>query len=244
MTLTFEELDYQKTPLGDISLRRRVDPRLGGEIIYEVKLNDEFLMSSLFALAEVQLAKLALATQDGTALDVVVGGLGLGYTAVAALAEPVVRSLMVVEVLAAVIDWHQMGLVPCATELIADPRCSLVQEDFFKLASSDHSGFDRRDPKGLVHAILLDIDHSPSHWLNPTNGLFYTQRGLSNLADKLHPGGVFAMWSNEPPNEKFTSLLGSVLNSCQPHTVRFSNPYSDGVSTNTVYVACKEIGSV
>ena len=47
MTFEFEELDYQITPLGEISLRRRAEPRLGGEILYEVKLGDEFLMSSL-----------------------------------------------------------------------------------------------------------------------------------------------------------------------------------------------------
>jgi hypothetical protein len=54
MTIQFEELDYQKTSLGAISLRRRADPRLDGKILYEVKLDDEFLMSSLFTSAEIQ----------------------------------------------------------------------------------------------------------------------------------------------------------------------------------------------
>ena len=88
MTLEFEELDYQKTPLGEISLRRRVEPRLEGEILYEVKLGDEFLMSSLFTHAEIQLARLGLAALEDAGLDIVVGGLGLGYTAVAALEDP------------------------------------------------------------------------------------------------------------------------------------------------------------
>jgi hypothetical protein len=61
MTFEFEELDYQKTPLGEISLRRRAEPRLEGKILYEVKLGDEFLMSSLFTSAEIQLARLGLA---------------------------------------------------------------------------------------------------------------------------------------------------------------------------------------
>ena len=60
MTLDFEELDYQETPLGAISLRRRADPRLGGELIYEMKLGDEHLMSSLFTAAEMQLARLRI----------------------------------------------------------------------------------------------------------------------------------------------------------------------------------------
>ncbi len=85
MALIFEELDFQKTPLGEISLRRRSEPRLDGKILYEVKLGDDFLMSSLFTDAEIQLSRLGLAALDGSELDIVVGGLGLGYTAVASL---------------------------------------------------------------------------------------------------------------------------------------------------------------
>ena len=110
MTVEFEELDFQETPLGDISLRRRSELRLAGKIVYEVKLGDEFLMSSLFTDAEIQLARLGLAALEGTGLDVVVGGLGLGYTAAAVLEDPSVASLMVVEVMEPVIDWHRRGL--------------------------------------------------------------------------------------------------------------------------------------
>ena len=88
MALVFEELDFQKTPLGEISLRRRSEPRLDGKILYEVKLGDDFLMSSLFTDAEIQLSRLGLAALDGSELDIVVGGLGLGYTAVAVLEDP------------------------------------------------------------------------------------------------------------------------------------------------------------
>ena len=149
MTFEFEELDYQKTPLGEISLRRRVEPRLEGKILYEVKLGDEFLMSSLFTNAEIQLAKLALAALEGTGLDIVVGGLGLGYTAVAALAAPSVRSVMVVEVMEPVIDWHRRGLVPFGKELVSDPRCTLVHANFFEVASSNRGGIDCASTVGM-----------------------------------------------------------------------------------------------
>ena len=237
MTFEFEELDYQKTPLGEISLRRRAEPRLEGKILYEVKLGDEFLMSSLFTNAEIQLAKLALAALEGTGLDIVVGGLGLGYTAVAALADPSVRSVMVVEVMEPVIDWHRRGLVPLGKELVSDPRCTLVHANFFEIASSNRGGIDRADPTRLVHAVLLDIDHSPSHWLNPENSTFYTAPGLRNLADKLHPGGIFGLWSNDPPDTEFTGLLDTVFQSSESHIVTFPNPYTDGESSNTVYLA-------
>ena len=72
--------------------------------IFEVKLGDAFLMSSLFHEVEVALAKLGLAALSGAQWDVVVGGLGLGYTAVAALEDDRVGTLTVVEALGPVID--------------------------------------------------------------------------------------------------------------------------------------------
>ncbi|GMR20936.1 MAG: spermidine synthase [Gammaproteobacteria bacterium] len=244
MTFEFEELDYQGTPLGEISLRRRSEPKLEGAIVYEVKLGDEFLMSSLFTEAEIQLARLGLAALEGHGtnheLDIVVGGLGLGYTAAAVLEAPSVRSLMVIEVMEPVIDWHRRGLVPLGKALASDPRCTLVHADFFDMAASNHGGFDRADPSRLVHAVLLDIDHSPSHWLNPGNSAFYTAPGLRNLADKLHPGGLFGLWSNDPPDDEFTRLLNTVFQSSESHIVSFPNPYTGAESSNTVYLAYKE----
>jgi spermidine synthase len=239
MTFEFEELDYQETPLGDISLRRRSEPRLDGEILYEVKLGDEFLMSSLFTEAEIQLARLGLAELEGADLDIVVGGLGLGYTAVAVLENPSVRSLIVVEVMGPVIDWHRQGLVPLGKELASDPRCTLVHADFFDVVSSSGIGFASSDANPLVHAVLLDIDHSPSHWLKPGNSAFYTLQGLRNLAGKLHPGGVFGLWSNDPPDARFTRLLDTVFQSSESRIVTFPNPYMGGESSNTVYLAHK-----
>src|SRR3954470_324962 len=99
MSRAFEELDFRTTPLGDLSLRRRRVRSLDDLEVFEVKLGDAFLMSSLFHEVEVALADLglgALETGSGkdTACDVVVGGLGLGYTAVAALKHAAVRELI------------------------------------------------------------------------------------------------------------------------------------------------------
>jgi hypothetical protein len=248
MTFLFEELDYQKTPLGEISLRRRSDARLEGEIIYEVKLGDEFLMSSLFTESEIQLARLGLAAlrsdrgqtfSTDIGFDIVVGGLGLGYTAVTVLEDPTVRSLKVIEVMEPVIDWHRQGLAPLGKELTSDSRCTLVHADFFEVATSNNGSFDHADSDKLVHAVLLDIDHSPRDWLNPGNGTFYTESGLKNLANKLHPGGIFGLWSNDLPDAEFTSLLDTVFQSSESHVVTFPNPYSGDHSANTVYLAYK-----
>ena len=171
--------------MGEISLRRRAEPRLGGEILYEVKLNEDFVTSSLFTEAESQLSRLGLAAMQGSDWDIVVGGLGLGYTAVAALENPSVRTLTVIDVMEPVIDWHRRGLVPLGKELTSDPRCSLVLADFFAVAASASGGFTSAVPTPLVHAILLDIDHSPSNWLNPGNGPVNTKQGLGNVGEQI-----------------------------------------------------------
>lgn len=87
MSARFEEIDWRPTAMGDISLRRRRDPASDTDV-YEVKLGDEFLMSSLFTTGEIALAELGLAKLPCTELDIAVGGLGLGYTAEAVLDDP------------------------------------------------------------------------------------------------------------------------------------------------------------
>ena len=85
MSAAFEELDYCPTPIGALTLRRRRDLKLNVDV-FEIKLGDESLMSSLFTASEIALARLGLAELgDGGPFDVVVGGLGLGYTANAVL---------------------------------------------------------------------------------------------------------------------------------------------------------------
>jgi spermidine synthase len=229
----FEEIDWQQTPMGEISLRRRVEPSLLVDV-YEVKLDEEFLMSSLFTVAEIELARLGLAAVAGDDLDVVVGGLGLGYTAVAALEDARVRTVTVVEALGPVISWHERQLLPDTAALTDDPRTALVEGDFFALA---------REGKGfgvapeLVHAVLLDVDHTPHHVLHPSHADLYTREGLARLAAGLHPGGVFALWSDDPPEDAFTELLAEVFADVTAHEVTFANPLTGGTSSNTVYVA-------
>ena len=236
----FEELDYQETRLGAISLRRRSEPKLDGKIIYEIKLGEEFLMSSLFVQGEKKLAALALQSLDAEAVDVVVGGLGLGYTAAEALKGETVRSLLVIEALAPVISWHRLGLVPLGDKLALDSRCSLVHADFFQLAAST-GGFDIDNPGRLFHAVLLDIDHSPSHWLTEGNRAFYTDASLTALAASLHPGGVFGLWSNDQPDKGFSSLLSEVFASAKTHQVTFLNPYTGDESSSTIYLAYRAV---
>ena len=237
MSLNYEELDFRQTPLGDLMLRRRRMHLLGDLDIYEMKLGEYFLMTSLFHEVEWQLSKLALDVLEEDELDVVVGGLGLGYTAVSALVDERVKSLVVVEYLEGVIEWHQNALVPLGKTLTGDSRCRLVHADFFALSRDVAKSFDPEYPAKKHDAVLLDIDHTPTHVLHPTNTRFYTEEGLRELAQHLNPGGVFALWTNDTPEAVFTERLGKVFANAEAHTIEFDNPITGGVSAGTVYVA-------
>lgn len=234
MSARFQELDYRETPMGVISLRRRLDPRTGVDV-FEVKLDDDFLMSSLYTVAEIEVARLALARLPGDELDVLVGGLGLGFTALAVLDDPRVRSLVVIEALGEVIEWHERGLIPAGERLAADPRCTLVKGDFFALAAGP--GLDPRDPTRRFDAVIVDIDHSPVHHLHLSHAPFYTQAGLRGLAAHLRPGGCFSLWSNDPPVDEFTALLAEVFGAAEGVLISFPNPLQDRDATNSVYLA-------
>lgn len=237
MSLLFEELDYRDTPIGGLSLRRRRELKLGVDV-FEIKLGDEFLMSSLFTASEIALADLGLAGLTSDELNVVVGGLGLGYTAKAVLAHGNVGSLVVVDFLEAVIDWHRQGLVPLGHELSSDPRCRFVHGDFFKLAASA-TGFDPDAPGRQFDAVLVDIDHSPEALLDAGNAAFYGEAGLKRLTAHLKPGGVFGLWSNDLPDPGFTARLAAVFANARAEPVTFHNPLQDRPFTQTVYLATK-----
>lgn len=246
MSARFAELAWQQTPMGEISLRRRREPTLDIDV-FEVKLGEEFLMSSLFTVAEIALATLGLAAVDGENLRVMVGGLGLGYTAQAALEDPRVASVVVVEALDAVIDWHQRRLLPVV--LMSDARTTFVHDDFFGLMRRDAasgassgaaSGVSSGAASGVSErfdAILVDIDHSPRHLLNSSHSDFYTVAGLRRVGGHLAPGGVFALWSDDPPDAEFEAVLAEVFENTASHVVAFDNALTGGQSSNSVYVA-------
>ena len=233
------ELGWQQTPMGVISLRRRFDLSLQADV-FEVKLDDEHVMSSLFTVAEKELARLGLARTPGAALDVIIGGLGLGYTAQEALHCNRIRGLTVLEYSDAVIDWHNRDLLPDTAGLTADSRVAIVCGDFFAAAMSE-VGFDPQSPGRTYDAILLDIDHSPRHLLHDPHAPFYTCDGLRAAATKLVPGGAFAMWSDDPPDDEFISVLEAVFTDVEATTVWFDNPITRGRSAATIYLATRPV---
>jgi spermidine synthase len=169
---------------------------------------------------------------------VIIGGLGLGYTAQEALGCNRIRTLTVIENCDAVIDWHQRDLLPDTAGLSADERVTLVCADFFG-AATDAVGFDPRRPGRTYDAILLDIDHSPRHVLHHSHADFYTRDGLRSASLRLVPGGVFAMWSDDPPDDDVMMMLESVFIDVEAQSVWFDNPLTRGRSAATIYLAAR-----
>ena len=232
MSRAFEELDHQTTRMGEISLRRRLEPVLQIDI-WEVKLDEEFLMSSMFTATEEAVGRLGMAATPGDDLRVVVGGLGLGYTAWAALEDERIASLYVIDALDEVIGWHRDGLVPLGETLTADPRCHFVHGDFFAMA---RDGIAVGDEEAPFDAILVDIDHTPSHHLDDSHAGFYSEAGLSSIRDQLVEGGTFALWSDDPPDDGFMDQLSDVFGDVEAEIVSFPNHYTGGESACTVYL--------
>ena len=207
-----------------------------GVDVFEIKLGDEFLMSSLFTVSEIALAQMALGELSGSNLEILVGGLGLGFTANKVLANEKVASLLVIELLDAVIDWHRTGLVPLGEKLTTDVRCHIRQGDFFELAKQ-RTGFDMLAPSRRFDAILLDIDHSPEALLDDRSLAFYRPAGLRQLAINIKAGGMFGLWSNDKPDPIFVDVLKQAFGNARAEPIVFFNPIQERDFTQTVYLA-------
>lgn len=229
MGARFEELDWHNTSMGELILRRRFDPVLDTDVC-EAILNDEHLMSTHFTVAELALGRLGIELASGDALDVLVGGLGLGYTAQAVLESTRVRTLTVIEAIGRVAHWHAQHLLPVSAEIMGDPRMSIVVDDFFALTRRD-------DVNQMYDAILVDIDHTPQHHLHPDHAPFYSESGIQLMSRHLNPHGVFALWSDDPPDEDFVAVLATTFNLVTHEVVSFDNALTGGTSSNTVYLA-------
>ena len=175
-------LDREPTSIGRLCLQRREIPSDPENPVLEVTLNGEFLMSSLNTLSERELATRALAMHGGTHLRVLVGGLGLGYTASEALASERTSEVEVVEFLPTVIGWLKRGLLPLSRVLNEAPGFKVVEGDVYALLEGP--------PERSFDLILIDVDHSPEEALVQERRAFYTPKGLERARSHLRPGGV------------------------------------------------------
>jgi len=223
-----EILAYEDSPLGILCLRRREPLSMPGTVVTEVTVNHEFLMSSLYTASETALSTLALEMHQGEALRVLVGGLGLGYTAQAVLESPRVVEVVAVELLPQVVGWLEDDLIPLSAELKGDPRFRTEIGDFFaRLAGSPVERFD---------LILADIDHAPDQNLSGANLPFYTLEGLERARTHLAPGGLLAVWSSAD-SAAFRKALEGVFNEVRVEPITFLNELVDEETTDWIFLA-------
>jgi len=195
-----------------------------------VTVNHEFLMSSHYTQSERALATLSLDWHGGTGLDVLVGGLGLGYTANAALECRGVERVEVLELLPEVISWLDRDLFPLASKLRADSRLRVTRADVFDLLASA--------PVRRHDAILLDVDHSPDELLDPTNESFYRPEGLSRAREHLSEHGVLGVWSSGE-SAPLVAALGAVFSEVRVETIRWRNELIDQDQEDPIFLARK-----
>jgi len=221
-----EILAYEPSPIGMICLRQRELLSQPGTVVTEVTLDHQFLMSSHNTDSERALSSSALDLHQGNGLNVLVGGLGLGYTAREVLASDRVARVEVVEFLPPVIGWLDAGLLPLAKELNADTRLNVSEGDFYgRLAGPPEQHFD---------LILVDIDHSPDEHLGDASDGFYAEAGLASAQQHLAPGGVLGVWSYaESP--RFEAALRNVFSEVRVETVTFENRVVGGEETNWLF---------
>ncbi len=205
------------TDMGTLMLRRRWSPALKRDV-FEMTLDGKLMMSSAVNVSEQALAERALALLAQKPLRVMIGGLGFGFTAMAALADSQVQDLTVMERLAPVIDWHRSGLFPWSDALTSDPRLQIVEGDFFAAMAPDANRDARYD------AILVDIDDSPDLLWHNRHAVFYEARGLEALHRNLRPAGVLALWCATHPGETFMRAVHAVFATASLLEVPFENP--------------------
>jgi len=226
-----EILAYESTPLGDLCLRRRALLSKPGTVVTEITLDHELLMSSYNTASECALADEALARHPGSDLSVLVGGLGLGYTANQALRSPRVRRLDAVEFLPEVVGFLKQGLVPLSSSLLAEERFRVREGDVYALLAAPAAE--------TWDLILIDVDHSPDDKLAAASDSFYSEPGLARAKRHLAGGGVLAVWSYAE-SSPFVAALRRTFDVVESVPVTFWNDLVDEELTDWLFLARDE----
>lgn len=186
-------VDRVNTERGEIVLRRRGDD-------YEIISNGVFLMDTRNGESERLLVRLALEAAE-TPSEVLIGGLGVGFSLAEAVLNASAKKILVIEIESAVISWHRDHLGASGLD---DPRVRVVRADLLAHLAEQTDEYD---------VICLDIDNGPEWTVTDDNRALYGDRGLARLRSRLRPGGVLAVWSAaEAPDfaARLTSVFGRV----------------------------------
>lgn len=140
-------------------------------------------------------------------LQVLIGGLGMGFTVAAVLqtldelgSGAAEATVQVAELVPGVIDWNRRLIGDCASQPLNDQRVTVIQADVYREIEKAERSFD---------AIMLDVDNGPEALTHDHNNRLYNTDGLSRSMEALRPGGVLAVWS-AGPERSFTARLQKV----------------------------------
>jgi spermidine synthase len=169
---------------GELRLMRR-----GTE--FSIILGHNELMNSRRSRSEEALATVACERLQGrNRPQILIGGLGMGFTLRAALASLGTEArIIVAELVPAVLAWSRGLMEELFDKSLTDPRVSIRESDVGHLIRSSRSKFD---------AILLDVDNGPEGLTRKGNDALYDLKGLSAVRAALCPGGILAVWSSGP----------------------------------------------
>ena len=183
--MEYAEIARAETERGELVLRSRRPEGGSGPAVVELRANGVFVMDTAETSSEMALATAALALVTDPR-DVVIGGLGLGYTLEAVLADPRVEHVSVVEIEEALIGWMRDGTIPHGQGLLADRRVTVINADLAMAVAEARASYD---------LVLLDVDNGPGYLVHGANAALYEPPFLARCRELLHPGGVLAIWS-------------------------------------------------
>jgi spermidine synthase len=162
----------------------------------ELRANGVFVMDTLEVSTERALATAALELVEHPT-NVVVGGLGLGYTMHEVLADSRVEKVAVVEIEQPLVEWMRDGTVPHGPAILADARATVVNADIAMAIAEARSTYD---------LVLLDVDNGPGYLVHQRNEAVYADEFLRRCRDVLGPGGVLVVWSASAAPDLLASL--------------------------------------
>lgn len=188
--MEYIEVARADTERGELVLRERREP--GSPTALELRANGIFVMDTFETGTEEALANAALALVDDPK-DVLVGGLGLGFTMHQVLADPRVERCTVVEIEEALVRWMRDGTIPHGPGLLADKRANPVVADIaIALGEAADDSYD---------LVLLDVDNGPGYLVHESNAVLYESPFLTEARRMLRPGGALVVWSAEESPE-------------------------------------------
>ena len=204
----YDEIARAQSPRGEVVLRRR--NANGGPAVLELRVNGVFVMDTRETSTERALAQRALELVADPR-TVLVGGLGLGFTAHELLGDSRVERVDVVELEEVVIGWMRDGTVPHGPELLADRRINVVHADVATVV--EEAGAATYD------LVLMDVDNGPGNLVHEHNEALYRGGFLGAVHRALHPGGALVVWTAD-----YAPALAAALEEVFGHCRQVAHP--------------------